>query len=76
MEIEKSARLLYLYQDFVKGVGVQKKLRLTASASMNAACSGILKTFDVFLPSRHRRERSSMTHGRRFTGLLNGTMRI
>ena len=25
MEIEKSARLLYLYQDFVKGVGVQKK---------------------------------------------------
>lgn len=25
MEIEKSARLLYLYQDFVKGVGVQKR---------------------------------------------------
>lgn len=25
MEIEKSARLLYLYQDFVNGVGVQKK---------------------------------------------------
>ena len=25
MEIEKSARLLYLYQDFTKGVGVQKK---------------------------------------------------
>lgn len=25
MEIEKSARLLYLYQDFIKGVGIQKK---------------------------------------------------
>lgn len=25
METEKSARLLYLYQDFVEGVGVQKK---------------------------------------------------
>lgn len=25
MEIEKSARLLYLYQDFVKGAGIQKK---------------------------------------------------
>ena len=25
MEIEKSARLLYLYQDFIKGAGIQKK---------------------------------------------------
>lgn len=24
MEIEKSARLLYLYQDFIKGAGIQK----------------------------------------------------
>ena len=67
MEIEKSARLLYLYQDLVKGAGIQKKAAADRFGVNERSLQRDMRTCAAFLQTRSRRARSSMTHGKKST---------
>ena len=67
MEIEKSARLLYLYQDFIKGAGIQKKAAADRFGVNERSLQRDIEDLRCFLQTRPLRGRSSMTQGRRFT---------
>lgn len=67
MEIEKSARLLYLYQDFIKGAGIQKKAAADRFGVNDRSLQRDIDDLRCFLQIRPHRERSSMMRGKRFT---------